>query len=561
MFRFCHTLHSRPLSYMFRKLKLAGAHPDVLWGIDAQKAQHNGEEMIRLETLMHKRETRHQDLTNEAQHFHFWLRTDHKNNNNNNSQPLKMVECTITPLSHPTIVKRQLTSLFEQSNIMEDFEIAHEKKKMNLESVLRDADMKQTEHIQEAGSLYIRGDKAVENLRRHAVLLVVEDNGLTYLVTLPEVQYTAQEPSYVTPKGGDSTRGYKTIIGPNGEVDPDAQRFMDERGMRPFELRMAGSYSSVERFVNAFEKLERVYEIHRGRAVRPSVCIVLSLSSQENYIAADGCLVLSVHRLASWEEYLLGIPQPVWQDCVQKHQAWRVGLAPLLQERKRKLVRLADVLGFFRVTVESEVGGKQDWQELLLQRLLKEEPAIRKTMKKYNLMSDLLKKRGEIRFLEHLYSSTVSASQMVNNNNNNNNASSGRKEIGFRISGDGKVYFNQSIMNTGQILKVLKDNWKRIETFQKEHDRAVTALERLSRTIPVDFSIDTNWKIREEGNLVHCLDTFTKSMKGSEMQLQSLLQKLLYSNEHNVTKSLQQQQIKKRMVWIVAELIRLRLPR
>ncbi|KAK7194141.1 hypothetical protein NESM_000327400 [Novymonas esmeraldas] len=557
---------AKSLAQMFRKLKLAGAHPDVLWGIDAQKAQHNGEAMIRLETLMHERTQQMmasspptaggRSRDNTPQSFLFWLplhRVAAAAAPSSTATALTAVGCTITPYSESRVVKQQLTKLFVDAGIFEDFELGSDGVEMNLESVLRFADEKQNEHLLQSGALYIRGDKALENLRRFSVLLVVEEDGVSYLASMPETQ--SLQPTgagqYTTTLGGgsSSTAPYvpsKSIVGPNGEIDPDVQDFMTERGLRLFDLRMAGSHASVERFVTAFERIERMYEVHRGRAFRPSVCIVLSLKSYDNFVAPDGSLVLSVQCMPTWEQFLLSLPQPVWKECVQKHQEWRIGLAPKLQERKRQLTRIADMFHVFRITMESPIAGRTHWQDELIARLMKEEATIRRAVAKYNLKSDLLKKRGEVRIVEQLYSALPGTA-------------GARKEIGFRIGGDGRVWFSHSSMNTGQILRVLKDNLKRIETFQRQHDTAIMALEHVSRHLPVDFSVDTEWKHRAEGNLVAHLDRFVRTIKHNEEQLGAFLRSIMtgapVGRRHSAgaTPVPAQLPVKKRMVWVVSD--------
>lgn len=555
---------------MLRKLKLAGAHPDVLWGIDAQKAQHNGEEMIRLETLLHQMESngtasggRRQSIShpNSPQKFMFWLKKSAapmgQASGSTRDATLTAVECTITPAADRHRLKQQLARFFMDAGIFEEFDVTHGGVEMNLESVLRYADERQNEHLIQSGSLYIRGDKAVENLRRFGVLLVVEEEGVSYLVTLPETRSVqsagaGEFTSRVGSSGGGSTAPYmpsKSIIGPNGEIDPEVQDFMTERGLRPFDLRMAGSHSSVERFVTAFERIERMYDVHRGAAMRPAVCLAVSLRSLENFVAPDGAIVLSVQRLPTWEEFLLSLPQDMWKDCVKKHQEWRIGTAPKLQERKRQLARIADMFHFFRITMESPIAGRTLWQDPLVQRFLKEETIIRRAVAKYNLRSDLLKKRGELCIVEHLYSSLSNHSAI------SPSSTSERREIGFRIGGDGRVFFNASAMNTGQMLRVLKDNLKRIETFQKSHDNTISALELVSRHIPVDFSVDTEWKYRVEGNLVNCLSKFVDTIKKSESQLGSFLNSIMSQQRSGsgVVALPSNLPIKKRMVWVVSD--------
>ncbi|EKF39482.1 hypothetical protein MOQ_000289 [Trypanosoma cruzi marinkellei] len=521
---------SKTLAQMFRKLKLAGAHPDVVWAVDAQKAQHNGEEMIRLETMMHRRSSAHSNSHGPqgiAESFTFWLTEQQENHHGGRATALRSVTCTINPAAPNNTVKQQLSQLFRDAGIYEDFDIDGTGVEMNLESVLRHADEKQNEHLHQSGVLYIRGDKAVEMLRRFGVLLIVEENGITYLVTLPEMHPQPQQQEPLDRSSSTYTPA-KSLVGPNGEIDPDVQEYMRERGLRAFDLRMAGSHSSVERFVSAFERLERMYDVHRGRSMRPCVCIVLSLKSPDNYVAEDGCIVLSVQRMPAWEEFLLTLPQEVWQNCVQMHRDWRIGTAPKLRARQRQLMKVADMFHFFRLQLDSGIGSRVDWQEAFILRLMKEEMMIRNTVRKYNLKSELLKKRGEI-YVAFTLRSAVDPT----------------KEIGYRIGGDGRLFFNFSTMTTGQMLRVLKDNLHRLETFQKQHDNAVATLEHLSRSIPVDFSVDTEWKLREEGNLVNCLQKFVQTIKTNQAQLTAFLTMLL-KNSTMVGVP------KKRMVWIIS---------
>ncbi|EAN97920.1 hypothetical protein C3747_212g53 [Trypanosoma cruzi] len=521
---------SKTLAQMFRKLKLAGAHPDVVWAVDAQKAQHNGEEMIRLETMMHRRSSAHSNSHGPqriAESFTFWLTEQQEAHHGRRATALRSVTCTINPAAPNNTVKQQLSQLFRDAGIYEDFDIDGTGVEMSLESVLRHADERQNEHLHQSGVLYIRGDKAVEMLRRFGVLLIVEENGITYLVTLPEMH---PQPQHQEPldRSSSTYTPAKSLVGPNGEIDPDVQEYMRERGLRAFDLRMAGSHSSVERFVSAFERLERMYDVHRGRSMRPCVCIVFSLNSPDNYVAEDGCIVLSVQRMPAWEEFLLTLPQEVWQNCVQMHRDWRIGNAPKLRARQRQLMKVADMFHFFRLQLDSGIGSRVDWQEAFILRLMKEEMMIRNTVRKYNLKSELLKKRGEI----HVAFTLRSAVDPT-------------KEIGYRIGGDGRLFFNFSTMTTGQMLRVLKDNLHRLETFQKQHDNAVATLEHLSRSIPVDFSVDTEWKLREEGNLVNCLQRFVHTIKANQAQLTAFLTMLL-KNSTMVGVP------KKRMVWIIS---------
>lgn len=516
---------------MFRRLKLRGAHPDVLWSIDAQKAQHNGDEMIRLETVMHQRGVAGGGVKVQGpQSFSFWLRPPTASSSSDAAHQLQFVSCTLTPRSSTHIVKQQLSQLFRDAGIPDDFELDGDKTEVNLERVLRDADVRQSEHIQQASSLYLRGDKAIANLRKFGVLVVVEEEGLTYLVTLPES---------ASGYGATST----SIAGQSGVLDFETQEFLRERDLKPFDLRMAGSFSSVERFVSCFERLEKLYDQHRGIALRPSVCLVLTLKGPTNYVADDGSIVLAVSSTATWEEYLLSLPQNIWKDCVASHQQWRLPPAPKLAERRRKLLRVADMFHVFNVVMEHRIGGSTAWQEDLIGRLLKEENVIRNAVKKYRLQSDLLKRRGYFHFRETLAS-----------------AVDPQKQIGFRVTGDGKLIVNQSCMSSAQMLKVIRENLPNLERLTKEYDGLVSKLEFMSRSLPLDFSVDSDWKLSEETNLVNCLQKFVDTMKTNQKQLDTFLKQLLTKPTGTSTTTTQQQQQPqvlrpvpvRRLVWIVS---------
>ncbi|CCW62558.1 unnamed protein product [Phytomonas sp. EM1] len=230
------------------------------------------------------------------------------------------------------------------------------------------------------------------------------------------------------------------------------------------------------------------------------------------------------------------------------HQEWRVPEAPRWRERRRQLARIADSFRVCTVTIEAPLGGAMGWQEELIQRLLREEAAIRRAVERYQIRSELLKNRGEIRFVEHLYHTPQSMLDTT------------PKEIGFRITGDGNLVLNQSLMNTGQMLRVLRDNLKRMETFRRMHDDALKELEYLSRRMPLDFSVDTEWKLREI-HLASALERFARTIKENEAEVAAFLSSLLQTNPSPSTSSgmgspsipSKDFAMKKRMVWVISD--------
>lgn len=573
----------KTVAYMFRQLKLAGAHPDIVWSIDAVKAQHNGEEMARLETLLHERATKGRRSLSSLppQLFFFWLCDP------NNRTALRKVSSYLHLSATPEILHEQLQKLFQEAGIREDFTLEGEEEvHMSVESLLKYADAQQNTHIKDAGALYIRAERAVEQLRRHGVVVVVSDTEYSYLVTLPEAGFhqlvdnvspPAQQCSSFAGNARKGCRPMRSIVGPHGELDPDAQEYMEERGLRPFELRMTGTAAAMEAYVSAFERLERLYDVHRGRAFRPGVCLVLripplpsSAGGGGGFLARDGCLVLSMHHLALWEPFLLGLTQDKWKYAVEQHRQWRVGSAPKLEAQRRQLKKLADAFGFFQLRLHGPMGaipwngtdpgdaasplpssggggggnGNGNGKEANPSRhaplvldvestvaaLSLEEPIIRKTLHKYKVYSSVLQKRGTMVMVPRLTSkchTTVSSSTAATP------PTSAAEEIGYRLQGDGVVYFNRRMMSTPKMLRVLRDNIKRIESYKISYDRCTASLEHLSRVLPIDFSIDTEWKIYEETRFSTCLEKFVNTMKAHQHPIAALLKSVEHAGGQN----------------------------
>lgn len=551
----------RKLSFMLRQFKLAGAHPDVLWSIDATKAQHNGAEMARLETLLHEREKNGPSGMAHlpTQSFLFWFRQD---GGGSSSTSLRQVTGQLNPSATATILHSQLATLFTAAGLpaedCQEFEMGQEEVTMSVGSLLEYADKQQSAHMLDSGSLYIRSEKAIENLRQQGIVVVVTDGDYSYLVTLPEsgfhhlVDNPGPARQQFATAAGRAPTPMKSIVGPQGEIHPDVQEYLLDRGLRPFELRMSGSPSAIEAFVRAFERLERMYEVHRGGAMRPGVCYVLRLedpisSAAPHYLAKDGCLCLSMRHVERWEDFLLSRSQEEWRYAVEQHQQWRIGAAPKLGDQRRQLRKLADALGFFAVRLQVSMGALprtaappassslalMDAEEVT-NTLLREEPIIRKTVAKYRMDSPLLRKRGVLHIVPRLWSRHGIASSGAGGNE------SARHEIGYRLQGDGAVFVSWHRMKVPHILRLLRDNLKRIESYQKSYDQSTAALEHLSRVLPIDFSIDTQWKISEESEFSHRLETFVQTIRVHQREIGNLLASVSSAN-HNPQDKLRSQ--------------------
>jgi hypothetical protein len=501
---------------MLRKLRLAGAHPDVIFSIDPEKAKANGDELVKLETILADRELpshtpQYRSLQEKGElTFTFWLKAPEPKDagvafagKQTPLNPLFKIATTFNPLASDTTLKQRLSYLFEQAKISDDFEISrrgNDDISSSVEEVFSTAGKRFQEHASSTNVLFHRGDKAIDNLRAFGTLAVINDKNNSFLVTMPPDETVPS--SYKRQMEGIAGGIYTSM----GDIDPDAHMFMNERGLRPFELRMAGTYGATETYVMGFEILDRVYNNHRGKALRGAVCIVLSISGNDNFIAPDGCIVLSFSRMSGWEEFMLTLPQAQWRDCVQKHLDWRMPPSPKLQERRRRLVKVADILGFFACHVECVFGDTEaPWQDGFLLQLMKDEVMIRGAIKKYNIRSDLAKKRGQIYFVKRLVS-----------------ASSG-EEIGYRVTSAGHIFFNASLITTPAILKVLRDNITTVMDNGLQYERVLSGLELLGRDLGVSFSIDEQLKRNRDATMLADLSSFVKIMSDNRGELKGIV--------------------------------------
>ena len=508
----------RTVPEMLRRLRLAGAHPDVIFSVDPEKAKLNGDELVKLETILADRELpghtpQYQALRDSGDiTFTFWLKSPEAPDagiqyagKQTPLNPLFKIATTFNPLASDATLKERLRHLFLQANIPDDFEVrtagdTADVADKSVDEVFSTAGQRFKEHTTSTATLFHRGDRAIDNLRAFGTLVVVNDKTNSFLVTMPPDETVPS--SYKRQMEGIAGGIYNSL----GDIEPEAHMFMDERGLRPFELRMAGSYSATEMYVMGFEILDRVYNHHRGKALRGAVCIVLSISKNENYIAPDGCIVLSFSRLAGWEEFMLSLPQPQWRDCVQKHAEWRLPPALKLQERRRRLIKVADMLGFFACHVESVFGDSEGpWQDSFLLQLAKDEAMIRAAIKKYNIRNDLAKKRGQIYFVKRLTSISTG------------------EEIGYRVTSAGHIFFNASIISTPALLKVLRDNIATVMQNGVHYERILSGLELLGRDLGVSFSIDEQLKRNRDATILTDLTSFVKTMSDNRNELKGIV--------------------------------------
>ena len=172
----------KTLHQMLNRFKVAGAHPDLISGIDPQKAANNGQAIIKLEQLLQKRvtptgpEEQRRDRY-EMHDLQFWLKNKgaaapdarRVSVGSEASAPssvgLRSITCQLTPFAPDHIVKGQLSKLFGGAGINDDFELPKAPGGSDMQSVIDDVREKHAEHVVQTEPLMLRGNRAVRFLR------------------------------------------------------------------------------------------------------------------------------------------------------------------------------------------------------------------------------------------------------------------------------------------------------------------------------------------------------------------------------------------------------------
>lgn len=502
MFRRNVFLNAKALSEILRKFRVAGAHPDVIYSIDPIKAKNNGDELIRLEDILSIRELGKQSpqysQLEKPHSFVFWIQTDEwirwKESNRVKPQPitpLTPITCTLTPMASDATVKQQLKDLFKQAKITDDFDLRKTKldeEFASMQSAFTMAGERTRAFATSAKGLLQKADLIIDNLRSFGTFVVINVNKSSLLVTLPVVDSIPSE--YKRARTGFSD---SILIDPS-QLSNATMKYMEERSLKPFDLQAAGSESAVQQLVFAFDKIYSAMALHRGKALRPTVTIVVDVFGEENFISSDNCIVLSLKRIGSWEEFLLSIEQPTWLKLVERHQKWMVVNSPDVEARKRHLLRIADAFGVFGAALDN-VYGSDDilWQQELLHRLHKDEGLIRKTIEKYSIKDSNAKKRVMLNFSNRLTS--------ING-----------EPIDYRLGASGHIYFHTRA-TTPQILKVLKDNLTFAATKSLAYDKMLSRLTRAAAAVKVNISIDESFKRNRDASLIEDLTTFVNMIE------------------------------------------------
>ena len=418
------------------------------------------------------------------------------------------------------MLKAQLSDLFQSAGVTDDFVLPNTPGAGDMQSVLDDVREKHEEHIRATQPLYVRGNKSARFLRSIGVVLTIEDRGTTFLVTLPE-------------RFDMPTRAMDAGQAESYADSSEAREFLRQRDMMAFDFRMGGSFSSVEHLVGLIEQLERLYRANKGTCLRPGVTICIKLEGSHCATTDDGVILLPAGAPHTWEEFLLTIPQPTWNELVRLNREWRAENPTKLNDHKTRERRVADMLHYHSVVMQAAGDQGRAWQDAFLTLMLKEEAAIRKTVMRYagQLKLDDLKKRGKLHVCKHLWRQGFLR-----------RAGPSDEEIAFRITADGRTHINASLVKPVPLLKFLRDNnvsqAKKLLAF----DKAMAGLEGLSRQACVEMAIDPEWRDRC-ADLAHCIDRFVATAKPIAKVIAAKLQSqrkgllLIVSDRYQVTPS------------------------
>ena len=492
---------AKTLSDMMRRFRVAGAHPDIIYGIDPDKAKNNGDEFIRLEEVLSVREMGRRspqfDQLSKPHSFVFWIQTAEwlrwkdqtRAGDQTARRPLNVlapITCTLTPQASDAVVKKQLGDLFKSVNLHDDFSLVDNSKSnewTSLQGAFHAAGDRHVAFTTSSGHLLQQADGIIDKLRQMGTFIIVNIDHSSLLASLPLTDSTPSE--YRKAKTGFTGA---ILVNPL-DLSSAAMKFMDERGLKPLDLQSAGSESAIRQFVFAFDKILHVMTLHRGKALRSEVTIIFDIRGDTNRIANDNTIVLSLARISQWEEFLFSISQPTWIRLTEHHRMCMSLNSPIVEERKRKLARIAESFGVFSAIFDNTFGSNDgEWQQQLLLRLAADEGTIKRTLEKYNIKDANAKKRVMLHFSNRL-------------------ASSSGEAIDYRIGSTGHIFFHAKC-TTPQILKVLRSNLKFAADKSITYDRMLSRLSRAAQLLHVNMSIDESLKRNRDGTLVTDMTNF-----------------------------------------------------
>lgn len=513
-------LHAKTLRVVINQFKRAGAHPDMIQGIDPVRASHNGSALMDFERLLNERSGSANHIPAERRaekhSFVFWIKRQgggdvgssapqsladqvgsaaDEPSDRSNAQ-LRKLECTLTPFAADSIVKHQLKRLFQGAGISDDFELPGEVTN-DFGSVLQHVHVKHEEYMSSAQGLFSRGERVVNVLRSFGVVIGIREDEDVFLVTMPE---DATE-------NGIGQRSL-SMLQRTKDMDPAVQDFLRQRNLSPFDFSMGGSIAAVEHLVKGAEQLHSIYVNHQGTCVRPGVFYLLSSEARANYVAQDGCVVLAALLPHTWIEFLLSLTQGQWRSIVKAQADWRGERPLLLLERQRQLARLGDALHLHTVMMHAPPGSNIDWPQRVVDLFLKEEAAIRRTVQKYSetLKRDVLKKRASLVVYETLTPDSIPRPL------SQKRLDSGEKGVACRILPDGKICVGANLITPPVLLKQLRDNSADIQRRIEGFDKAVSSLEHLSRIVCIHLNVDKLFRTTDP-NLLEHLDHFIKTVE------------------------------------------------
>jgi hypothetical protein len=493
MFRHVSSRFGVPLRAALKRFKLAGAHPDLIASVHPNRAAENGQALIELERLLAERQAGSAPLASsraESHTLNFWLKTNAINsrhddgrgiglpsnsndgvgNNNNSVTALRKVTCTLTPFAADSAVRAQLANLFRDAGVDVDFELPPAIPDTgDLTSIIGHVHAQHAEHMASLSVAFQRGKRAAAALRELGVVVALEDRNATYLITMPE------------PTQNGTLRDVKrfALTPDRGALDAEQRRFLSDRCLEPFDFRMASSATAVERVVGALETLHGMYLKYQGTCLRPGVFYLLSVAHERNEITADGCIRLVLSSAPSWHDFLMSVPQPLWDAAMRQQKEWRSHQPTRLRERRTQLHRIADMLHIHTVRAVTPPGICEDaWIRDALTAFISEETAVRKTVLRYPEIShEILRRRGALTILPSSDSTGAEAQPRC------------------RASADGRFYVTaDALRHPPTVLKFLRAHAAAAAKAIVAYDDAAATLEAAAFHLGVNVTVDRRWR-------------------------------------------------------------------
>ena len=285
------------------------------------------------------------------------------------------------------------------------------------------------------------------------------------------------------------------------EIDP-TKTFYRDRGMVKF-MSEGVPPESLKAIFEIVRKIEKTYAMLRGQSVRTGVTIVLSQKAVEHFIAADGCIVLSLvgNAMSRYESFLLALSATQWKTCQDLAKRYRFEDSPAVAQWKKQGKHLAGLFNVHAFRTALRPTTPPSAVEDFMNRMLAGEGVIKGAMRKYI----------ELRNPKYLESVGIWMEYDVRGGGD------------YVVTSRGEILVGSHVTVT-QLLKVLRDHGKTAVRHHETNMEVEATKRMLSGVLPnVRFEIDPALQKSRPSDFASCMARFMKVMAAAGESVKTAL--------------------------------------